>query len=211
MIREEVREEKWQFPFVVYRPENMKENLPLIVQLHGAGEAGSGGEELCRVDVHGFSAILTKEAEFPCIVVLPQCKADSFWVAEISNIYQFVQALIDEYQIDSKRVYLTGLSMGGYGTWYTALRYPETFAAIVPVCGGGMVWKAAALDMPIWAFHGTEDGTVPVTETLNMIQKIRTVGKNKDVKVTILDNVGHNAWDYAYTSEVLEWLLSKSR
>lgn len=101
--------------------------------------------------------------------------------------------------------------MGGYGTWYTALRYPETFAAIAPVCAGGMVWKAGALHMPIWAFHGTEDTTVSASETINMINKIRDVGENEDVKMTLLDGVKHNAWDYAYTRQLVEWLLSKRK
>ena len=102
--------------------------------------------------------------------------------------------------------------MGGFGTWYTALRHPQLFAAIAPVCGGGMVWNAGVLDMPVWAFHGTEDEVVYPSETINMIHKIRTTGLNKqEVKMTLLDNVAHNAWDYAYKQELYDWLLSKSR
>ena len=102
--------------------------------------------------------------------------------------------------------------MGGFGTWYTAMRYPQLFAAIAPVCGGGMVWHADALDMPVWAFHGTEDEVVYPTETINMIHKIRTAGFNqKEVKMTLLDNVGHDAWVAAYQKELYDWLLSKSR
>ncbi|MBQ8184315.1 MAG: prolyl oligopeptidase family serine peptidase [Lachnospiraceae bacterium] len=212
MIREEYYSAQWQFPFVVYRPNECKRNLPLIVQLHGAGEAGNGKEQLHLVDVNGFSKMLVQDGEYPCIFVMPQCSPESFWAAEVPNIYEFIKAVIQKYEVDEDRVYLTGMSMGGYGTWYTALRYPELFAAIAPVCGGGMVWRAGALKMPIWAFHGTEDTTVYPSETMNMIAKIRTVGTNKnEVKMTILDNVGHNAWDYAYTAELLEWLLSHRR
>ena len=209
MIRNVYESENWEFPFVVYQPNKMEDRLPLIIQLHGAGEAGEGGEELTKVDKHGFSNMLLSGEEFPCVFVMPQCSKKSFWVAEIQNIYSFIQKIISKYNIDVKRVYLTGLSMGGYGTWYTALRYPETFAAIAPVCGGGMVWKAGVLHMPIWAFHGTEDPTVSVSETINMIQKIRSVGENKDVKMTLLDGVKHDAWNYAYTRQLVEWLLSK--
>lgn len=212
MIREEFWGKKWEFPFVVYKPTEMKEGLPLIIQLHGAGEVGSKMEDLGKVDVHGFSHMLAEDEEYPCVFVLPQCMEGSFWVAELPNLYRFIQTVKQMFLADEKRIYLTGLSMGGYGTWYTALRYPELFAAIAPVCGGGMVWKAGALDMPVWAFHGAMDGTVNVTETLHMIQQIRNLGCNKaEVRMTILDNVGHDAWEYAYTPELLDWLLSKSR
>lgn len=212
MIREEFQAGQWQFPFVVYHPEMMSENMPMIIQLHGAGERGNGQEELQRVDVHGFSKMVQQGGEYPCIFVMPQCSPESFWAAEVPNIYGFIQAVKRYYQADEKRIYLTGLSMGGFGTWYTALRHPQLFAAIAPVCGGGMVWNAGVLDMPVWAFHGTEDEVVYPSETINMIHKIRTTGLNKqEVKMTLLDNVAHNAWDYAYKQELYDWLLSKSR
>lgn len=212
MIREEFNGNGWEFPFVLYRPSKVTENMPLVVQLHGAGEVGSGGEDLYKVDLLGISHIMTEEAEYPCLVVLPQCPLDSFWAAEIPNIHRFIQHVTAHFHTDEKRTYLTGLSMGGYGTWLTASRYPQMFAAIAPVCGGGMVWRCYALDMPIWAFHGTEDATVYPTETLNMIQKLRTLRPNDpEIKATFLDGVGHGAWDYAYTEELLSWLLSKKR
>ncbi len=212
MIREEFQAGQWQFPFVAYYPETISDNMPLIIQLHGAGERGNGYEDLCKVDVHGFSKLIQKGKEYPCIFVMPQCSPESFWAAEVPNIYSFIQAVIQHFRADEKRIYLTGLSMGGFGTWYTSMRYPQMFAAIAPVCGGGMVWHAGSLDMPIWAFHGTEDEVVYPSETINMIHKIRTVGTNKnEVKMTLLDNVAHNAWDYAMQEELLYWLLSKSR
>ena len=100
--------------------------------------------------------------------------------------------------------------MGGYGTWLTAARYPDEFAAIAPVCGGGMVWTADLLKMPIWAFHGTEDKIVYPSESLNMIQKAReTARPAQEIKLTMVDGVGHNVWDYTYDEELLNWLLSK--
>lgn len=211
MIRELFQGGKWQFPFVIYHPEVMDENLPLIVFLHGAGERGMGGEELPRVESSGFAKVLQEE-DCPCIYVAPQCSPDSFWVAEVPNIHDFIVELTKTYPVDEKKIFLTGLSMGGFGTWYTAMRYPDMFAAIAPVCGGGMVWNAGVLQMPIWAFHGTEDDVVYPSETINMIHKLRSLGTNKnEVKMTLLDGVAHNAWDYAYNQELLEWLLSKVR
>ena len=211
MIRKEFQTEERLFPFVAYFPKKIDGLLPLVVQLHGAGERGNGENDLEKVDIHGFSNMLQGNKEYSCVFVMPQCRKESFWAAEVPNIYKFILNIIDEFAIDTKRIYLTGLSMGGYGTWYTAMRYPEMFAAIAPVCGGGMVWNAAVLDMPIWAFHGTEDELVYPTETLNMIQKIRRNSPTNEVALSMLDNVGHNAWDYAYNEELLKWLLSKSR
>lgn len=212
MIREEFQAGQWQFPFVVYHPEVMSDNLPIIIQLHGAGERGNGYGELSLVDVHGFSNMLKNGEEYSCIFVMPQCSPESFWVAEVPNIYAFIQSVVKYFHADEKRIYLTGLSMGGFGTWYTSIRYPKLFAAIAPVCGGGMVWNAGVLDMPVWAFHGTEDETVYPSETINMIHKIRALGVNQnEVKMTLLDNVGHDAWVAAYQKELYQWLLSKTR
>lgn len=212
MIREEFDSKGLGFPFVLYRPAKMSDNLPMIVQLHGAGEVGNGGNELYKVDVHGLSHILGEDAHFPCLFVMPQCPIDSFWAAEILNIHSFIQKAIEYFHADKQRVYLTGLSMGGYGTWLTACRFPQTFAAIAPVCGGGMVWKVPVLDMPVWAFHGTQDQAVYPSETMNMIQKLRqSRPEDPEIKMTLLDNVGHNAWDYAYNAALVDWLLSKTR
>lgn len=212
MIRREYDSTAWDFPFVLYAPAKSDSELPIIIQLHGAGEVGDGGKDLCKVDVHGFSHILTTEADFPCLFVMPQCPSDSFWAAEILNLHRFIQKVVVHFHADPSRVYLTGLSMGGYGTWLTACRFPKTFAAIAPICGGGMVWKAPVLDMPVWAFHGTQDATVYPSETMNMIQKLRSVRtEDPTIKMTLLDNVGHNAWEYAYNESLIHWFLNYSR
>ena len=210
MIRKEYNSDKFEFPFIAYTPENITGKLPIIIQLHGAGEVGLGNEDLYKVEIHGFSHLF-KEEDSQCILVMPQCPPDSFWVAQLQNVHKFIENLKNEFDIDDNRIYLTGLSMGGYGTWYTSLAYPDTFAAIAPVCGGGMVWKAGVLNMPIWAFHGSEDPVVYPSESLNMINKIRQTRTDDDVKLTILDGVSHNAWEAAYQRELRDWLLSKSK
>ena len=154
MKRIEHREEKWLFPFVEYSPKEMKENLPLIIQLHGAGERGSGKEELSLVDFHGFSKEIS-DKEYPALFIMPQCDKNTFWSARVESVIKFIESIVEEYKVDATRVYLTGLSMGGYGTWVTAMARPDLFAAIAPVCGGGLAWNAEMIvNMPIWNFHG---------------------------------------------------------
>ncbi len=208
MIRTEHRESTWAFPFVKYTPSQCEGKLPLILQLHGAGERGDGQEALKAVESYGFSAAV-KDGEYPCLFVLPQCPEDTFWAARVESILRFIGQLQEQYDIDENRIYLTGLSMGGYGTWFTAMAKPELFAAIAPVCGGGMAWNAGVLKMPVWAFHGAEDPVVSPTQSDEMVQALQNCGA--DVRYTRLDGVGHNAWENAYREELLQWLLSKSK
>ena len=160
------------------------------------------------MDVHGFSALL-KEREYPCICVMPQCPKDTFWAARVESMLAFVEQLKAYYPVDENRVYLTGLSMGGYGTWYTAMARPDLFAAIAPICGGGMAWNAHTLTMPVWAFHGVEDPSVSVTQSDEMVERMRLHGLN--VRYTRMDGVAHNVWQYAYNDELMQWLLSHKR
>ena len=208
MNRIEHREAKWKFPFVEYSSIVEGEKSPLIIQLHGAGERGYGKEDLDKVDVHGFSKYL-KNAEHNCIVVMPQCPVDTFWAARVESIVEFVNQLKEEYNVDENRVYLTGLSMGGFGTWYTSMARPDLFAAIVPICGGGMAWNAEVLKMPIWTFHGVDDPTVSVNQTDEMVAKLKSLGA--DVTYTRMEGVGHDVWVHAYNKELIEWLLSEKR
>ena len=208
MNRIEHRDAKWIFPFVEYSCGTKSKKLPLIVQLHGAGERGCGKDDLEKVDVHGFSKYL-KDAEHNCIVIMPQCPIDAFWAGRVESIIEFIEQLIKEYNVDEDRVYLTGLSMGGYGTWYTSMARPDLFAAIAPVCGGGMAWNAGVLKMPIWAFHGANDSVVSVSQSDEMVSKLKDVGA--DITYTRIDGVSHDAWNHTYNKELLEWLLSKKR
>ena len=208
MKRTEHREDNWAFPFVKYTCDEKVEKLPLIIQLHGAGERGNGEEDLYKVDVNGFSKYL-QDKEYNCIVVMPQCPENSFWAAHVESILKFIEQLKKEYTIDEDRVCLTGLSMGGYGTWFTAMERPDLFAAIAPVCGGGMAWNAGVLKMPIWAFHGVEDNVVSVTQSDEMVSKLKEFGSN--VIYSRICGVGHNVWENAYTKDLFEWLLNQRR
>ena len=197
------------FPFIAYVPEKLSERPSLIIQLHGAGERGSGGEDLDRVLVHGFSKIATDETLKDSILVMPQCPLNSFWVAKIESINAFIDKMIERFNADENRIYLCGLSMGGFGTWYTSMAYPDKFAAIVPCCGGGMAWFADALKMPIWAFHGLCDTVVSPSQTIEMADKLKM--SNPDFKCTLFEGVGHNSWDKAFVLETLNWLLSHKK
>lgn len=197
------------FPFIAYIPENLSAKPALLIQLHGAGERGAGGEELDKVLVHGFPKVVTDENLKDCILVMPQCPKDSFWVARIESIRKFIDILCDEFSIDLNRIYLCGLSMGGFGTWYTATAYPDLFAAIAPCCGGGMAWNAGVLKMPIWTFHGLCDTVVLSRNTIEMIDALKNI--NPSLKYDLYEGVGHNSWSLAFREPLLEWLLSQKK
>ncbi len=209
MIRKIHTEEKWIFPFISYTTRSTDKKIPLIIQLHGAGERGSGGDELYLMDKNGFSEHVVGDEAHEVMLVMPQCPKDSFWAAKVESIIAFVEQIKAEFDIDEDRVCLTGLSMGGFGTWFTAMARPDLFAAIAPICGGGMSWNAGVLTMPTWAFHGSLDQVVPIVYTEMMVDKMRELGL--DIKYTRVDGVGHDVWRVAYNMELLEWLLAQKR
>ena len=194
------------FPYIAYIPDGVSDHPALLIQLHGAGERGNGGDDLEKVLVHGFSKIANDTNLTDCILVMPQCPADTFWVARIESMKTFIDEMITAYSADPDRVYLCGLSMGGFGTWYTAMAYPDLFAAIAPCCGGGMAWNAQVLKMPIWAFHGLNDRVVSPSQTMEMIEKLKDV--NPNLRYTLYEGVGHNSWSHAFSGQTLNWILS---
>ena len=208
MKRIEHREKEFVFPFVEYSPENMRRGLPLIIQLHGAGERGAGGDDLVLVDKHGFSSVI-KDAEIDAVIVMPQCPINEFWAGRIESLYKFICSVIEYYGADEDKVSLTGLSMGGYGTWFLAMAHPELFSAIAPLCGGGMAWNSARITMPVWAFHGKQDATVSFNQTKEMVDALERLGA--DVKFTVYPEAGHSIQGMVYNNELLDWLISKTR
>lgn len=207
IIRQETSENI--FPYIAYIPDEISSHPALIFQLHGAGERGNGGSDTEKVLVNGFSNIVTDENLKDCILIMPQCPADSFWVAKIESLKAFIDRMILDFSADRSRIYLCGLSMGGFGTWYTAMAYPELFAAIAPCCGGGMAWNAYTLTMPIWAFHGLEDPVVSPNQTAEMVNALK--GINPNLKYDYYPGVGHGSWVRAFCEETLTWLLSQKK
>ena len=185
---------------------------PLILFLHGAGERGS---DVRLVAKHGPPKVDLATTNFPFIVVSPQCPANKIWSNDL------LLALLDEvetkYAVDTHRVYLTGLSMGGFGTWSLGLSHPEKFAAIAPCCGGGdfitplLADKTKLATLPIWAFHGAKDPVVPIEESERMVNYMKKFG-GKEVKFTVYPEAQHDCWTQTYANpELFAWFLLHSR
>lgn len=200
---------QYTFPYIAYIPETVSDHPSLLIQLHGAGERGNGCGELDRVLIHGFPKIVNDSNLRDCILILPQCPAGTFWAAKVESIKRFIDEMIVKYAADTGRIYLCGLSMGGFGTWYTAMAYPDLFAAIAPCCGGGMAWNAAVLKMPIWAFHGLEDSVVSPRHTIEMAEALKPI--NPHLKFDLYEGVGHDSWNKAFSEETLNWILSNQK
>lgn len=206
-------------PYVVFVPKDYDgtKEVPIMLFLHGAGETKNlkkdAKEGKKPVEVGIGPAIKKREKDFPFIVVIP--RAEGFgWQAGGANAKRALamfDATAKEYKTDAKRQYLTGLSMGGMGTWSIATAEPTRFAAIVPICGRGDPKQAAKLkDLPCWAFHGDADTSVKVEGSRDMIDAIKKAGGSP--KYTEYEKVGHNSWDKAYaTDEMYKWLLEQKK
>ena len=142
------------------------------------------------------------------IIVSPQCPVDKWWPDFSVEVLGMIDETAEKFNVDQSRIYLTGLSMGGYGSWAIACKYPERFAAIVPICGGGNPFIANNLkDVPVWAFHGAKDKVVPLMQSKVMVNAVNKAGGN--AKLTVYPDTGHNSWVQAYDDqELYKWLLS---
>lgn len=194
--------------YLVFLPQNYDErqDWPLILFLHGRGERGDDPE---LVKLYGLPKNLAGGQALPFVVVAPQCPANSYWSEEVDALNILLDDVSARYKIDQQRVYLTGMSMGGAGTWLLAARYGQRFAAIAPVCGSGLKWIAEERlqDIPVWVFHGDSDPVVPIARSQEMVDALRQRGEN--VRFTIYPGVGHDAWTPAYNEpELYDWFLS---
>lgn len=179
---------------------------PLLIFLHGSGERGTDLEKVKR---HGPPKLIAEGKKFPFIVVSPQAVLPYSWEPE--NLYHLLNFIKENYQVDKEKIYLTGLSMGGFGTWAFAIKYPNEFAAIAPICGGGdttELWKLR--HMPIHCFHGVLDHSVPVVRSEEMVAAVRNY--NDDVQFTVYPDLDHNSWERTYNNDSLyEWMLRQSK
>jgi predicted peptidase len=184
---------------------------PLILFLHGLGECGTDGHKQAAVGLG--PAVRRRAKTFGFITIFPQAQHRT-WQADSEDARRALAILAEvekEYRVDPRRVYLTGLSMGGYGTWSLAAKYPDRWAAIAPVCGGGNPANAARIkDLPCWCFHGAADRTVPASNSRQMVEALRAAGGHP--RYTEYPGVGHNSWDRAYgTDELYDWLSQHHR
>lgn len=196
------------YNYLLFTPANYEkqDKWPLIVFLHGAGERG---DDLNRVKVHGPPKIVEQKPDFEFVVVSPQVPKDQRWDAE--KVMRIVDSLTKSLKIDSDRIYVTGLSMGGAGTWAMAAKYPERLAAIVPICGRGDI---AAVDkfksLPCWVFIGAKDRPELVQANHEIVDALKKAGG--EPKYTVYPEAGHDSWTESYNNPKLySWLLDQRR
>ncbi len=196
--------------YLLFLPEgydsDTSKRWPLMLFLHGAGESGN---DLSKVKQHGPPKIVEKKKDFPFIVVSPQSSGRG-WNPDTLNA--LLDDVVKNYRVDTDRVYLTGLSMGGFGTWALAAAHPERFAAIAPICGGGNPRSAGRLkDLPIWVFHGAKDSTVKIEASQAMVDALKEA-KAPEVKFTIYPDAGHDSWTETYNNpDLYKWFLDHKK
>lgn len=245
-------------PYYLFTPENYdsSKSYPLVLCLHGAGERGNDSSAVERNSIAIVWAKDKNQAKNPCFIVVPQCPVGHRWVEadwstgyfsvdkvpisnQLLNVNDILDSVINNYSIDTNRVYITGLSMGGQGTWYMIIHYPNRFAAAVPMSGGGDPTKAEIIkDIPIWDFHGTKDKVVPVSGSRKMIKALKNVGRTPiytnckdtdctgisdslleakindgaDLIYTEYKNGTHGIWNKAYANPLLiKWMFMQNK
>ncbi len=206
------------YTYQVYIPPQIEdaEKLPLIIFLHGIGQRGSGG----FVPTTGAGGALARHylAQVPAIILLPQCSLERFWSDRTMEqmVLKSLQQTVEEFGADERRIYLTGVSMGGYGVWYFASRHAGRFAALVSICGGSPFIRgdrfASIVEgvgkTPAWLFHGADDKIVQVSESRQIAAALEAGGGN--VKYSEFPNVGHNVWLNALAEkDLLPWLFAQ--
>lgn len=199
--------------YLVYLPPDYdpkaEKRWPLMLFLHGAGERG---DDVQRVKIHGPMKVAESRPEgLPFIIVAPQCPAEQWWDKKLEMLNALLDKIQEDYRIDPDRIYCTGLSMGGFGTWALVSEHPERFAAAVPICGGGNPWTVCRMKgVPVWAFHGAKDNVVPLSSTEEMIEALRKCGA--EPLLTIYPEAQHDSWTQTYDDPKLyEWLLQHKR
>ena len=218
-------------PYRILFPESYdrSKKYPLVLVLHGAGERGSDNEKQL---MHGSKLFMDSAVrkKYPAIVVFPQCPQENYWssvkidrtatplkldfdytepiTTPLKDAMALVEQLVSEGGINSRRVYITGLSMGGMGTFEAVHRFPDIFAAALPICGGGDTLHYKKVSTPFWVFHGADDAVVDVEYSRAMVDKLKEM--KVKVRYTEYPGVNHNSWDNAFAeSDFLKWMFSK--
>lgn len=196
---------------LVYTPYNydLKEKLPLIISLHGSGERGKDLNLLKRYGIH---KVLKDNNRFPFIVVSPQCPENEIWEMQFKILDSLIEFIQEKYKVDNHKLYLTGYSLGGYGTWNYGILNPDLFAAIIPISGGVMaLQKSIALrNIPIWTAHGNLDTAVDISETMRVVNYLKDY--NNKIEFKVYENAGHEICTKAYEEEDLyKWMLRQSK
>ncbi len=199
-----------KYDYLLYLPKdyaNTKTTYPLVIYLHGGSQTG---KDLNKLKIYGLPHLVDKGRDFNFIIASPQCPDGKFWSTDnwFDSLYT---DLTTKYRIDTKRVYLTGISMGGYGTWQTAVDHPEKFAAIVPLCGGcdDSTKICRIKHIPVWTFHGTADDVIPISETEQLVNRLEAC--KGQIKFTRLEKEGHGI-QYVYEDQAIyDWLLKQHK
>jgi len=194
--------------YLLFVPDTLPDSgqYPLMLFLHGSGERGSN---INLVKKHGPPSFLDTNTDFPFVVVSPQCPSNKTWNTQ--NLLALLDHIESTLPIDKNKIYVTGLSLGGYGTWDLAQAAPERFAAIAPICGGGNLENIYKMrNVPTWVFHGAKDNAVPHQESDRLVKQLKEY--KSDVKYTLYPNLAHNCWLKTYKNqELYSWLLSKEK
>jgi len=227
VMKKSVSGQKLKYLISVPNDKPQKNGWPVLLFLHGAGERGN---DLEKVKVHGPPKLINKFPELKtAIVISPQCPTDGWW--ETATLMNLLKEVIDSFhqEINEQRIYITGLSLGGYGTWHLISRYPKYFAAAAPICGAGDVSKINGnfvfngaeefnfsktkelIKLPIWVFHGSKDNVVPQKESEVLVKALKEAGSTS-IKFTSYRGLGHDSWTKTYNNpEFYRWLFSHSR
>ena len=199
---------KITYGYILQKPEKAQTKKLLIIFLHGSGEKGN---DLEKIKVHG-PLNYQKNNELDAYILSPQCPQETYWESE--SLHQLIQKVIKENNIDTNRIYLTGLSMGAWGAWNLAFAFPDTFAALVPICGFvdriPMIENCKIANIPTRIFHGLLDDVVDANYSISIYKKLK--GCSKDIELTLFDDANHDSWTRVYNNaEIYEWMFQQKK
>lgn len=205
--------QKVQMNYLIHVPADMKkdEKLPLVVFLHGGGEKGG---DPAKIMIHGLPRYASRGGlPVRAVILSPQVpeKGDWNWWLLHEETFELIKKVARKYHVDKDRISMTGLSMGGFGTWVIGTLHPEYFSALAPICGGGMTFSARRLTTtPVRAFHGGKDSVVPLHESQRMVDAVNAAGGKAEL--IVVSSAGHNSWEFAYEeTNLIPWLAAQKR